>query len=225
MTTSLNRAAIDTLREKISGEEFDYQLLMDALRGYVRPRLKVTSLLKAGDLLRVKKGIYVFGPRYRRRPFSREILANLLYGPSCLSLDYALHHHGLIPEQVETLTSVTPGRSRTFSTPVGIFSYLHVPLGVFRLGVERLELSSREGFLIATSERALVDKVYQERGLSGVSRKEMEEYLFKNLRLDGDRFRAMDADFFDLCGKRLDSRKVRLLGTVVRRLKGGADHE
>lgn len=219
MTTLLNRNAIDALREKILGEEFDYQLLMDSLRGYVRPRLKVTSILKAGDLVRVKKGIYIFGPRYRRRPYSREILANLLYGPSCLSLEYALHHHGLIPEQVETLTSVTPGRARTFSTPVGVFSYLHVPLGVFRLGVERLELSGGEGFLIAAPERALADKVYQERGLSVASRKEMGDYLLKNLRLDADRLRAIDPDIIDLCGKRYGSRKVRLLGDVIRRFK------
>lgn len=219
MTTSLNRNAIDALRENVSGEEFDYQLLMDSLRGYVRPRLKVTSFLKAGDLVRIKKGIYIFGPRHRRRPYSREILANLLYGPSCLSLEYALHRHGFIPEQVETLTSVTAGRARTFSTPVGIFSYRHVPLGVFRLGVERLELPSGEGFLIATPERALADKVYQERGLSRAGRKEMRDYLLKNLRLDTDQLRAMDPDIIDLCGKRYGSRKVRLLGVVVRRFK------
>jgi hypothetical protein len=220
MTTSLGRNAMDALREKIPGEEFDYRSLMDAFRGYVRPRSKVTSLLKAGDLVRIKKGIYIFGPRYRRRPYSREILANLLYGPSCLSLDYALHYHGLIPEQVETLTSVTTGRSRTFSTPVGVFSFAHVPMGVFRLGVERIKLTGGEGFLIATPERALADRVYQERGLSVAGRKKMEEYLLKNLRLDVERVRSMDAGIIDLCGKRYGSRKVTLLGSLVRKLTG-----
>ncbi len=197
---------------------------MDALRGYVRPRSKVTSLLTAGDLVRVKKGIYIFGPRHRRRPYSREILANLLYGPSCLSLDYALHQHGLIPEKVETLTSVTPGRARTFSTPVGVFSYSRVPLGVFRVGLARREGGGGQGYLMSTPERALADKVYQDRGLSVVSRKEMEEYLLKDLRLDIDRLRAMDPDIIDLCGKRYGSRKVRLLGAVIRKMKG-KNHE
>jgi hypothetical protein len=224
MTTLLDRKAIDTLRKSIPGEEFDYQLLMDALRGYVRPRSKVTSLLTAGDLLRVKKGIYIFGPRHRRRPYSREILANLLYGPSCLSLDYALHRHGLIPEKVETLTSVTPGRARTFSTGVGVFTYSRVPPGVYRLGVARLELEGGQGFLMATPERALADKVVQDRGLSVASRKEMEDYLLKNLRLDVDRLRGMDPDIIELFGKRCGSRKLRFLGAVVRRLKG-LNHE
>lgn len=224
MTTALDRSAIDALRKSIPGEEFDYPLLMEALRGYVSPRSKVTSLLKAGDLVRVKKGIYVFGPRHRRRPYSREILANLLYGPSCLSLEYALHDHGLIPEQVETLTSVTTGRARTFSTPVGVFTYARVPLGVFRLGLDRKEVEGGQGYLVATPERALADKVYQDRGLSVASRKKMEGYLVKDLRLDVDRLRGMDPDIIDLCGKRYGSRKIRLLGAVIRGLKGNT-HE
>jgi hypothetical protein len=55
MTTLLDRKAIDALRKNIPGEEFDYQLLMDALRGYVRPRSKVTSLLKLGICCASKK--------------------------------------------------------------------------------------------------------------------------------------------------------------------------
>jgi hypothetical protein len=215
---------MEALRKNIPGEEFDYQLLMDALRGYVSPRSKVTSLLKAGDLVRVKKGIYLFGPRLRRRPYSREILANLLYGPSCLSLEYALYYHGLIPERVEALTSVTTGRARMFSTPVGVFSYSRVPLGVFRVGTERVDLPGGEGFLMATPERALADRVYQERGLVVRSLNEMEEYLLKNLRLDGNRLRTMDPDVIDLYGKRYGSNKVGLLGKVIRRFKG-KDHE
>ena len=65
--------------------------------------------------------------RYRRgqrfREICREYLANLIYGPSYISLDYALSLHGLIPERVETITSVTTRRSRHFDTPFGTFSY------------------------------------------------------------------------------------------------------
>src|SRR5512136_3222497 len=103
---------IEDLRARIDGEEFDYQTLLDSLKQYERPRDKITSLLRRGAIIRVKKGIYVFGPKHARRPFSREILANMIYGPSCISLDFALQYHGLIPERVESLTSVTTGRGR-----------------------------------------------------------------------------------------------------------------
>ena len=89
---------VEELRKRISGEEFDYQALLDGLREYDRPRDKITNLLRQGGIIRVKKGIYVFGERYRRRPFSRELLANMIYGPSYVSLETALHYYGLIPE-------------------------------------------------------------------------------------------------------------------------------
>jgi hypothetical protein len=78
---------IDDLRTRIEGEEFDYQILVDSLKQYEHPRDKITKLLRQGAIIRVKKGIYIFGQRYARRPFSREILANMIYGPSCISLD------------------------------------------------------------------------------------------------------------------------------------------
>jgi hypothetical protein len=108
---------LEELRKRIAGEEFDYQALLDGLREYDCPRDKITALLKKGMIIRVKKGIYIFGESYRRRPFSRELLANMIYGPSYISLDTALHHHGLIPERVEAMMSVTEGRGRRFFTP------------------------------------------------------------------------------------------------------------
>jgi len=72
-----------------------------------RPRDKISDLLKKGTIIRVKKGLYVFGEDNRKKPYSKEILANLIYGPSYISLDYALQYHGLIPERVEAVTSVT----------------------------------------------------------------------------------------------------------------------
>jgi len=56
-----------------------------------RPRDRVTALLRDGHILRVKKGLYVKNDR--KEPFSREILANLIDGPSYLSLEYALAYH------------------------------------------------------------------------------------------------------------------------------------
>ena len=75
----------DTVRRQIQAEEFDFQSLLDSLQGYARPRDKITGLLRRGDIIRVKKGLYVFGEKYRQRPYSRELLANLIYGPSYIS--------------------------------------------------------------------------------------------------------------------------------------------
>src|SRR5208283_2899901 len=95
------KMAVEQIRRQIPTEEFDYQALSDCLKDYARPRDRISDLIKSGAIVRVKKGLYIFGPDYSRGPYSRELLANLMYGPSYVSLDYALAHHALIPERVE----------------------------------------------------------------------------------------------------------------------------
>lgn len=215
------------LRKRIASEEFDYQTLLDALEGYLHPRDKITGLLRKGVIVRVKKGLYVFGDDYRRRPCSRELLANLIYGPSYISLEYALHYHGLIPERVEALTSVTCGRSRTFATPVGLFIYRMIPMDVFRTGMDRVEQEDGRSFLIAVPEKALADKIMLDRGTRIATQGELYDYLMYDLRVDPATLRQLDPDRLAEIAGHCRSRKVRLLTSLVRRLRRqgeGASH-
>jgi len=152
------------VRNRIPAEIFDYQNLTDALKELSSPRDKITDMLRQGVIIRVKKGLYVFGDKFRRYPYSKELLANLVYGPSYVSLDYALAYYGLIPERVEALTSVTPNRPRRFSTPVGLFVYRRIPSGAYGAGMARVEVEHDQAFLIATPEKALADKIVSVRG-------------------------------------------------------------
>ena len=153
------------LLKSIPYEEFDYQTLLDSVHVYARPRMKISGMLAGGDIVRIKKGLYILGESLRRRPYCRELLANLIYGPSYISLEYALHYHGLTPERVEIVTSVTCGRSRAFDTPVGVFSYRMIPLEAFRTGMDRVELDDGRSFLIAIPEKALADRIVADRAL------------------------------------------------------------
>ncbi len=215
---------ISELRKKIAGEEFDYQVLMDSLRKYERPRDRITDLLTRKDIIRVKKGIYVFGEKYSRRPVSREILANMIYGPSYISLDYALHYYGLIPERVEAVTSVTIKRSRRFSTPIGLFTYRGIPMKAYQTGIDQVALEDGRSFLIAIPEKALCDKVDQDRGTAVRTQKEMRSYLKDNLRVDPESLRNLNADVILEIAERYRSRKIILLGGVIRHLAVKEDH-
>ena len=217
---------IDDLRRRIEGEEFDYQTLLDSLKQYERPRDKITSLLRQKAIIRVKKGIYVFGPRYARRPFSREILANMIYGPSCVSLDFALHYHGLIPERVEAVTSVTSGRARRFATPVGLFIYRQIPSGAFPVGIDQVQLEVGRSFLMAVPEKALADKIQDDRGTGIRSQGDIRRYLIQNLRIDAEGLEKLRTETLSILAERYKSRKLRLLNKVVAHLqKEGARHE
>ena len=209
---------IETFRNQILHEEFDYQTLVDGLKDYARPRDKISDLLQKGIIIRVKKGLYIFGNEYRRRPYSREILANLIYGPSYISLDYALQHYGLIPERVEVVTCVTTGRSRKFFTPVGLFTYRMIPLDAFRIGMDRVEIGDDRAFLMATPEKALADKLYDGRGTGIQTQKELSDYLEENLRIDLSALRELKPDDLDVIARRYRSRKIRLLSDLVCRI-------
>lgn len=210
---------ISTLRKTIPWEEFDYQALLQALKDYAHPRDKITDLLAKGIIVRVKKGLYVFGDAYRTRPYSREILANLIYGPSCVSLEYALHYHGLTPEGSAALTSVTTKRSREFQTPVGLFLYRTIPETGFHIGVQRVELDDGRAFLLAGPEKALADKFRSERGLQLRSRRGCLEYLLDSLRIAPEDLAQLDADLLASLTSAYKSPRVRLLADSVRYLR------
>ncbi len=207
---------IALIRQKIERDVFDYQALMGVLKHYGKPRDKVTRLLAGGDIVRVKKGLYCFGEAFRREPVGREYLANLIYGPSYVSLDYALSVHGLIPERVETVTSVTTRRSREFTTPFGHFSYRMLNQPRYAVGTI-LESAGSVQFLMASPEKALIDKIWADKRYSGQSVSGYREYLFDDLRISPDALRGLDAARLSFIGKAYGSRKVDNLLRYLKR--------
>jgi len=183
--------------------------------------MKISAMLAKGDIIRVKKGLYILGEPLRRRPFCRELLANLVYGPSYISLEYALHYHGLTPERVEAVTSVTCGRSRTFATPVGTFSYRMIPLEAFRTGMDRVELDDGRSFLVAIPEKALADRIVADRGAGISTQKELHEYLLSSLRIDPAGLRELDPVRVAEIARAYRSRRVKLLADLISRLRRG----
>lgn len=174
---------IAKLRQNIRGEVFDYQVLLGVLSDYRKPRDRITRLLASGTIVRIKKGLYCFGEAFRKEPISPEYLANLIYGPSYLSLDYTLSLYGLIPERVETITSVTTRRSRHFDNSFGTFSYRMLSGSRYAVGVI-LERAEKTPFLMASPEKALADKVWTDKRFKGLRVSDYREYLYEDLRVD-----------------------------------------
>jgi predicted transcriptional regulator of viral defense system len=206
---------MDILRASVPFEEFDYQTLTQALRQYAHPRDRATRLLETGAIVRVKKGLYVFGPAFRRQPYSAELLANLISGPSYVSFEHALSYYGLIPERVETITCATFGKSRTFTTPVGRFTYRPVPRHVFWIGVTLADIGADRAVLMARREKALCDTVVVSRRLAGRSRRALRNSLADDLRLDMDQLATLDAAVVADLALRWPSRRLEHLAEVI----------
>lgn len=180
---------LEDLRAMVVAEEFDYPLLMNCLKGYSKPRDRVTRWLKSGAITRVKKGLYVFGEKYRRGPICLSSLANLIYGPSYISKEYALAFYGLIPERVELITCMTTQKTKTFITPVGNFSYAHLDLKKYTPGICLKEIDEAHFCLIASPEKALADLIATQKSIA--SPEELREHLTENMRIDFEALRTL----------------------------------
>lgn len=84
--------------------------------------------------------------------------ANRIYQPAYLSLETALSYHGLIPEGVYSLTSVTTRKTQIYTTPLGHFSYQQLKPALY-FGYEVLRPAGRP-ILMANMEKALLDYCY-----------------------------------------------------------------
>jgi len=177
-------SAFGVIRGAIKTEEFDYESLMQTLRHYRKPRDAITRFLNNGSITRVKKGLYVFGENYRKGTICKESLANLIYGPSYLSLEYALSYYGLIPERVEQVTSMTPLRSKTFQTPIGVFDYVHLHPSKIAVGITLIVADLQHQFLIATPEKALSDRISFHKNLT--SMQDVYSFVCEGLRIEED---------------------------------------
>ncbi len=98
--------------------------------------------LKAGEVVRIHRGLYCLGAKYLQQKIDPLILAQRIYGPSYISLETALSYHDWIPEAVYTITSTSLDRSREFDTPLGHFSFTRIPQKTFYAEVSRVEKNS-----------------------------------------------------------------------------------
>lgn len=128
---------------------------------------RLEALLKravaSGEVWRIRRALYCLSARYMPGKINPLGLAQRIHGPSYVSLETALSHHGWIPEAVQAVTSVALGRSRMFNTPVGVFSFTRVPQRKFLSGVRRVPAERGDAFFLATPLKALADHVYVQR--------------------------------------------------------------
>ena len=175
-------------------------------------------MLKKQQIIKVKKGLYIFNDKYRTRHYSKELLANLVYGPSIVSADYMLSYYGIIPERVIDITSSTIKRNKSFVTPVGTFNYFQVPQDYYSVGITIIK-NERVSFLAATKEKALADKIINDTNNILNNYSDVENYLFNDLRIDEETFFSMDYETIKKLSVLAKSRKINMCAKFLKKGK------
>lgn len=160
-----------------------------------KPGQKLGLLERAGDIIRLKRGLYVCTERVTGKTLSIELIANRLLNPSYVSMLTALRYYGLIPEAVYVTQSMTTKESREYETPVGRFAFTRMKRDTFNIGIHNIEANGYS-FLIASPEKALCDLIANTPSLYLRYRKEALAYLEEDIRFDMDVFYKLNPEIF-----------------------------
>jgi len=152
----------------------------------------VNRAIKAGELSRFQRGLYMLNERFRDYQCHPFVLAQAIAPGSYISFETALAYHGWIPEVVFTTASVVPGRkSRQFEQEkMGILNFQ--PLAIQREYFLELVIRHQvngQTMLVAKPCRALMDLVCL-RKLSW----EGMDWLLEGLRIDPESLAAITAN-------------------------------
>lgn len=179
---------------------------MGALKDYRSAHDKISRMLSRGEILKLKNGLYVRSRTYGGTVEPVEV-ANALYGPSYVSLEYALSHYGIIPEAVVTVTSVTSKRRRTFRTPLGDYLYEHIPHRAYSAGIT-FEKRGPTGVLIAAREKAVCDKLALTAHMRTL--KQIGEFIIEDQRMDEDELSRFSVELLEEISAAYGLNSIRL---------------
>ncbi len=179
--------------KKLKAIPFTHSTLLSLIQDYKNPDDKIKQMIKKGEIVRLKRGLYVVSDVYTDMLPSAELVASLLYGPSYISMDYALSFYGLIPERVHEVTSVTSKQVKVFATPLGRYTYIKSPNCLYSIGLVSHGNADGTFFMLASKEKALCDKLLFTKKLVITSQKAMRLYIEEDLRIE-----LSDLEDFDL---------------------------
>jgi predicted transcriptional regulator of viral defense system len=171
---------------------FDSSLL---LAGDVDPkliRIQLSRWVHTGKILQIRRGLYSIAPPYQKLQPHPFLVANHLQKASYVSLQSALAFYDLIPDVVNTTTSVSTGRPERLNTPLGVYEFRHIKTELL-FGYRMTDLGGQSA-LVATPEKALLDLAYLQPG--GASPLYLKELRLRNLeQLDRNLLKRQAAKF------------------------------
>jgi len=136
------------------------------------------------EIMTLKPGLYCLSEQFRRKNPHPFVIASLLCSPSYISMESALKYHGLIPEAIYQVISVSSHRTKTFKTPLGNFFYSKIPCQKFRAGVKCIKINNNTWAFIADPVRAIADLIYKNKEVTWEF--ENMSYIYESLRIEQD---------------------------------------
>lgn len=135
---------------------------LDKNKNYIK--IILSRLKKRGKIIRLKRGIYAsrdYLEKLARKNANSdfaELVSNIIYQPSYLSLEYVLAEHGALTESLKNITAVSSNKTAEFSNEPGYFIYHKIKPVLFA----GFKVENKNGFSVlkASKDKALFDYLY-----------------------------------------------------------------
>ena len=204
---------MQTLTEKIfrlapPGGLFDESVIRTAFpeKSPGARQLLVHRAVRHGEVVRLKPGLFILAGDIcgaQAHPF---VVAAALHSPSHISLESALAYHGLIPEAVFGVVSVTSRRAREFKTPIGQFTFVRVPADNPMAGVRSVRIDNDAWAFVAGPIRTIADLIYIRKDVSWED--DGLAFLTESLRIEEEDLCEISMDEIDEVVESIRSKRV-----------------
>lgn len=155
-------------------------------------REQLSGWLKKSLIIKLFNTQYTF-PNLNLNENLLAFIANQIYKPSYISLEFALSLYNFIPEGVYLITSISSKKTTQFQTPIGNFSYRSVKPGLmFGYELKTFEYEGKNyNYNLAQPEKTILDYLYLNHQI-----KTLED--FEGLRWNkGEMQEKLDLEKFD----------------------------
>lgn len=117
---------------------------------------QLSRFVKRKLLTKIKRNIYVFDSK----KIDELYLAHLLYSPSYISLETALHYYGIIPDIPQQITCLTPITTKKILAQKTFYSYTKIKTPLYWGYLQIPSPKSDSFFPMAEKEKAFLDYLY-----------------------------------------------------------------
>lgn len=191
-----NRVLIDSREVRLVFPDFNVRRLFEwQQRGYIKKLVRefyVHSDAKIGDE-------------------EKCFIANKLFEPSYISLEYALSYYSLVPETVHMLTCITTRRTKNIETNIANFQYHSIKKNLF-FGYQIININN-VAYKIAEPEKALLDFLYLRSDIKNqndIKELRLDPFMFKE-KIDPGKLDRYLAEF----GSATLSKKIKIIKSIT----------
>ena len=169
--------------------------------------------LKKEIIISLKKGVFILKKTWEKEPnkdLYLQYLANKIYQPSYLSLEYVMDKYSLLTESVWGLSSITTKKTQTFNNKLAKFSYYSISSDLF-CGYESKKFNSAN-VLIAKKPTAVFDYLY----LRFLKNAPVSQTAIKELRINWENISKIEFGKIQKYARKSKSLRVKQVINLIK---------